>query len=67
MSESIGEAAGKVWRHLNGNGPVPISSVVKATELRRREVDRAIGWLAKEGKVDIETHGKQELMSLSAR
>ena len=64
MSETIGAAAGKIWEYLEENGATSVTKVTKETELNRNDVQRAIGWLAKEGKLNFETEGRTELLSL---
>ena len=64
MSDSIGIAAGKIWEYLSNNEASSVSKVTKETGLSRNEVQRAIGWLAKEDKLNIETEGRTELLSL---
>ncbi len=55
-----GEDAGKVWRFLHENGPTCFSAIVKELRLNERRVDRAAGWLAREGKIRITLEGKTE-------
>ena len=64
MSDIIGAAAGKIWEYLEENGPTSVTKVTKETELNRNDVQRAIGWLAKEGKLNFEMEGRTELLSL---
>jgi len=64
MSETIGAAAGKIWEYLEENGSTSVTKVTKETELNRNEAQRAIGWLAKEGKLSFEMEGRTELLSL---
>lgn len=51
MAHRIGEAAGKVWRHLDHHGPMTASKMKKELNLAPVMVDRAIGWLARERKL----------------
>ncbi len=53
--QSIGESAGIVWRLLDGdNRKWEYQELKKATGLRDRELNAAIGWLAREGKIQFE-------------
>jgi len=61
---TIGTAAGKIWEYLNENGEASVNKIIKETGLNRNEVQRAIGWLAKEDKLNFETQGRTELLSL---
>jgi DNA-binding transcriptional ArsR family regulator len=60
----IGAAAGKVWNFLKESGQASATKICDATELDRNEVQRAIGWLAREGKLDVERKGKNEFFRL---
>ncbi len=64
MSETIGAAAGKIWEYLDKNGATSVSKVTKETGISKNDAQRAIGWLAKEGKLNIEMDKRTELLSL---
>lgn len=64
MSKTIGEAAGKIWHYLDKNGPASVSKVTSETGINKNDIQRAIGWLAKEDKLSIETKGRAETLSL---
>jgi len=64
MTDIIGAAAGKIWEYLEENGATSVTKITKETELNRNDVQRAIGWLAKEGKLSFDTEGRTELLSL---
>lgn len=64
MNAEIGEHAGRVWKHLNGRGETTMTSLVKDTKLNQRQADRAVGWLAREGKVQLRKAANKELISL---
>lgn len=64
MSDSIGTAAGIVWKYLDANGASSVAKITKDTDLDTKSVQRAIGWLASESKLDIEMKGRTETISL---
>ncbi|OAI10530.1 hypothetical protein A1359_16605 [Methylomonas lenta] len=64
MSDVIGEAAGKIWHFLKENGDASVTKVTTETGLGKNEVQRAIGWLLKEDKLNIEIVGRAETLSL---
>lgn len=64
MSDTIGAAAGKIWEYLDKHGATSVSKVTKETGVSKNDAQRAIGWLAKEGKLIFETEGRTELLSL---
>ena len=65
MANTIGAAAGKIWKFLNKNGPTSISKVATETGITKNDIQRAIGWLAREEKITIEQKGRTETISLS--
>ncbi len=64
MSDTIGNAAGEIWKYLDKNGATSVSKITKETGLSRNDVQRAIGWLAKENNLNFEMEGRTELLSL---
>ena len=48
--EKIGISAGLVWASLE-NGELNVKAVKKATKLTEKDLNLALGWLAREGKV----------------
>jgi len=64
MSGLIDEAAGKIWHYLNENGEASVNKVTTETGLSKNDVQRGIGWLAREGKLNIEINGRVETLSL---
>jgi len=64
MSDTIGAAAGKIWEYLEENGATSVSKVTKETGISKNDAQRAIGWLAKEGKLNFEMDKRTELLSL---
>ena len=59
-TEVIGNYAGAVWEALNGNGTLTVKQLKKATKLKDKEVFAALGWLAREGKVEIAANAADE-------
>lgn len=57
--EVFGVNAGKVWSALHTKGPLTIAALSKETGLKPNEVFGALGWLGREGKIEIiEEKGK---------
>ena len=55
-AQSIGESAKAIWHLLHGdNRKWEYQELKKATGLRDRELNAAIGWLAREDKIYFET------------
>lgn len=51
--EVIGNWAGLVWSALDAQGTLGIKGLKKATKLKEKELYAAIGWLAREGKINV--------------
>ena len=65
-NETIGTAAGLVWNALAEAEALGTKQIKKITKLKEKELYTALGWLAREGKVNFaETEdGKDLLVSL---
>ena len=63
MTAKFGENAGLVWNAL-ANGKREIKALKKATKLNDKEVYAALGWLAREGKVEITEQEKDVFVCL---
>jgi hypothetical protein len=53
MNNSIGEMAGNVWSALNEKGSSTVAKLKTALKADAFELNAAIGWLAREGKIEI--------------
>ncbi len=60
----VGETAGVVWRTLDTAGPMSMAKLVKAAGEPRDVVMLALGWLAREDKIDIEDNGRSRIVRL---
>jgi hypothetical protein len=49
----IGEAAGEVWRLLDSSGPLTLAQVKKKLSRPSELLNFAVGWLAREDKLEI--------------
>ena len=52
-TETIGTNAGTVWTALNTAEALGIKQLKKMTKLKDKEVYAALGWLAREGKIEM--------------
>lgn len=59
-TEVIGYNAGTVWSALNGVDALGVKQLKKVTKLKDKEVYAAIGWLAREGKINIAADPEDE-------
>lgn len=55
---SIGHAAGEVWGFLSGGEPRTVAEIKKSVKAPADVVVAAIGWLAREDKLEFITNGK---------
>ena len=55
---NIGNNAGVIWNALNTNGKMSESKLKKETGLASAEFYTALGWLAREGKLNLEVEVK---------
>ncbi|HYY24681.1 MAG TPA: winged helix-turn-helix domain-containing protein [Candidatus Udaeobacter sp.] len=51
--ETIGETAGLVWNFLRSNGEASLSALEKGVKAPKPMVSMAVGWLAREGKIEV--------------
>jgi len=64
---SIGETAGKLWSVLDKSGKMTVSSLEKKVKAPAREIAMGIGWLAREGKIEIREEKRSLYIWLSGR
>jgi hypothetical protein len=66
MSEikTIGDTAGLVWNFLRTNGESSLSTLEKKVEAPRSLVSMAVGWLAREGKIELKDEKRAVRISL---
>jgi hypothetical protein len=53
MNEQVGDTAGKIWHALSDHGPQTLVQLKKRLNGSGELVGFALGWLAREDKVDI--------------
>lgn len=63
--QQIGETAGDVWHLLAEEGqPISLAQLAKRIDQPRDMVMQAVGWLAREDKVQIEENGRTRYVQL---
>jgi len=60
----VGETAGKVWHLLNDEGPQTLAQIKKRVNGSGELVSLALGWLAREDKVEIRQDKKSYKVAL---
>jgi len=64
MNEHVGSTAGKIWHMLNDHGPQTMAQLKKKLNGTGELVGFALGWLAREDKVDISQDKKSFKVAL---
>lgn len=57
-TDTIGMNAGLVWNALNDAQAMGLKQLKKVTKLKEKEMFAAIGWLAREDKINIQADDK---------
>jgi hypothetical protein len=64
MKEKVGKTAGKIWKLLRKKGEVPISQLPKLMNEKAVIVNQALGWLAREDKINYRSEANKTYVSL---
>ncbi|MGD2245855.1 MAG: winged helix-turn-helix domain-containing protein [Candidatus Aminicenantes bacterium] len=64
MKEKIGATAGKIWKILQKKDQVAISHFPRLMNEKAVLVNQALGWLAREDKIEYKTEKNKTLVSL---
>lgn len=64
LTNNIGEAAGRIWEHLDVEGNSTVAKLRKELDLDAFSVNAAIGWLAREEKVELTKKGNSVSVAL---
>ena len=62
--QQVGEAAGAVWHALADHGPQSLAKLVERVGGNRDLVMQGLGWLAREGKIEIAETKRGRVVSL---
>ncbi len=60
----VGETAGTVWHALDNGGPMTLAKLTKEIDAPRDLVMQAVGWLAREGKIEINESKRKRSIAL---
>lgn len=65
LEEKAGELAGKIWEALNEGGKLSGKDLKKAAKIRAdKDLYLALGWLLREGKLEVTEVEKDVLVTL---
>ncbi len=59
MKERIGLTAGAIWSVLSKKDEVNVSQLSKVVKEKTIVIHQALGWLAREGKIDYRSEGEK--------
>jgi hypothetical protein len=64
MKEKIGETSGKIWKILQKRDEVAISQLPGIINEKAAIINQALGWLAREDKIEYRTQANKTFISL---
>ena len=64
MKEKVIEVAGKTWKTLGEKGELNLTQLPKTVQEEEAIVYQALGWLAREDKINYSVKNKQTFVSL---
>jgi len=67
LTSKIGSNAGKIWKTLHTYGENDIRSISQLTTLNRKDVEAAIGWLAREDKIQVKHENRETKFYLNGK
>ena len=67
MKDKVIEIAGKTWRFLGQNGETNVSQLPRLLRENDTVVLQALGWLAREDKINYTTRSRRTFVSLVER
>jgi len=67
MKNKVIETAGKTWRYLGQNGQTNVSQLAKSLREKDELVLQALGWLAREDKIDYTIKNRRTFVALVDR
>jgi len=62
--QQIGETAGAIWKTLDKHGAMSLAKLVERVGGNRDVVMQAVGWLAREDKLDISETSRGRIIAL---
>lgn len=64
LNDQVGENAGEVWRLLSEKGPQSLAEMKKILNVPKEHLNFAVGWLAREDKIEITQEKKDSRVRL---
>jgi hypothetical protein len=66
MKEKIGVIAGRIWESLHSEGEKNITQIPKILDEKSSDVYQALGWLAREDKINFRSENNKTFVSLKS-
>ncbi len=66
MEHEIGDAAGQIWRWLEEKGETTVTKLRQETKLSDQLLHMGLGWLAREGKIELVKDRRTVKVALSS-
>ena len=63
-TQTIGLTAGQIWEYLDKKGESTLAKMSKDLDLDSNFANLGIGWLAREGKINVTKRGNSTKLSL---
>ena len=67
FATKVGPTAGDIWQLLDNNGSFSKTEIVKMIDAISDQVMQLTGWLAREGKLTVETERRRKTASFSSK
>jgi hypothetical protein len=64
LIQKVGEAAGLIWLAIDSQGPLKMTALKKQLKLNDTILNMALGWLAREDKIEMTASGRTFLVQL---
>ncbi len=64
LIQKVGETAGLVWQSLESQGPQKMTALKKQLKTNDTILNMALGWLAREDKIEMSAAGRTFLVQL---
>jgi hypothetical protein len=64
LIDKVGETAGTIWQALDKDGPQKVTALKKQVKATDITLHMALGWLAREDKIEMVVDGRSYKVSL---
>lgn len=64
LIQKVGETAGLIWQVLDSRGPLKMAALKKQLKATDTVLHMALGWLAREDKIEMTKDGRSFLVQL---